>query len=178
MKKFTAMILVLLFVLSFAGSALADTKYNSYKHSLWGYTLEYPASYQFAGEGTGLSDAVSFIAADGDNFNVAGMYIGERYSAEELLEQLMPSLLQEYKSVMPGIKFLVEGDIYEAGGKKYAMVAYSWNSDGTDVIGVQFCNCDNGALFYITYTSCEAANTAQFVKDFGEFAHVLKTFVY
>lgn len=200
MKKVLSLVLALVFALSLC--AFGEAGYVAYNHS-GKYSLEYPegwlmidakniasllndtsVAYNYNVDVSAYTqqilgnDMVMFSTPSGNNFNVVSQYIGQRYSAEDLIDELVPALLAQYEQIMPGVEIVVKGDIREAGGKEYAYVVYSWNNGYNDLIGAQYINCDSGTLYYLTFTFGSSNNIVEYLKTFNMFEHALESFKY
>lgn len=204
MKKIFAAILALLMTLSFAGALAEPAytaEYATYVHPELGYTFECPAEWYIIDAETiemifdapetaqmfqgvdlesykqqiELTYMAMFMSPDGiANFNITAQNIGVPFSAEVLVEQLMPSLISQYQQLMPGVQFIEPGCVEEVEGKEYANLMYMWDN-GSQLIGAQFAACETGTLYMLTF-SCPINDPELFEAYSIEFDHVLATF--
>ena len=201
MKKIFCLILTAVLCVSFCMTAFAADQYSAYTHKTQGYSLEYPSDWlvldtetvsavlkdagnqaayanidiEAYAQSITSSDMVMFMKADGDNMSVVSQYIGQAFSADALVKELAGALVNQYKQLMPGAEFIVEGDVFEIEGREFAYIMYSWNNGYTDVLGIQAMNCDSGSLFYFTLTCDDTENTVEFIRNFRLFEHMMET---
>ncbi|MBQ3168736.1 MAG: hypothetical protein IJB25_09215 [Clostridia bacterium] len=196
MKKLVALMLILVFALSLAASA--EMPLSHYTHPTKGYSHVYPTEWltldpesigallegvsadnayahidlNAYAEQIRTSDMSMFINPNGDNFNVVSLNIGMPYTAQQLVELLMPSLVEQMAAIMNGAEFMVEGDVCKFGDNEYAYVLYNWNG----ILGAQYCICESGTLYYITLTSNQVNDTWAYLEIQKMFEKVLASF--
>lgn len=196
MKKLLAMVLVLVFALSLTASA--EFTYGNYTHPTQGYSIVYPQEWLLMDNETIVSlinnpsmaqefshidfgayiqqiqssDMAMFMNENGDNFNVTSVYIGAPFTADQLVEYLMPDLVEQFKSIMPSIEMLVSGDTAVFGDTEFAYVLYTYEG----MIGAQYCICESGTLYYLTLTCNQINDTLEYLKVQKMFEKVLESF--
>ncbi|MBR2222694.1 MAG: hypothetical protein IJ973_00055 [Christensenellaceae bacterium] len=198
MKKVLSLILALALIFSLSSMAVGETAMVTYRHPTLGYSLKAPADWLYL-DSENIATLVSdpsvaksfpninisayadqcvknqmtmFIQPSGVNFNVVSEYVGRAYSAEDLVDLLLPNLRQQYEQVFGVVDFIVEGEVFKAGDHEYAYVMYV----SGDVIGAQYCLCESGRLYYLTLTTNSSLNTLEYIQVEKMFDKVLASF--
>lgn len=158
----------------------AAVEYSTYTNETQGYSIDYPSNWTLLSRGTidnlmqvltsgsvpgidatafeayktqieGL-DAAMMLAADGANLSVIGQDLGLEVTNELFIQMILPTMLEQFPVMYPGIELVDEGSTVTAGEREFVKIAGSLEMMGSKAQVEQYYACIGKTLYILTFT--------------------------
>lgn len=162
-------------------------EYSTYTNETQGYSIDYPSNWTLLSKGTinsvmqmvtdgkipgvdstmfeaykaqieGL-DMAMMLAADGTNINVVGQDLGIEVTNELFAQMVLPTVLDQYPAMFPGIELVDKGSAVTAGEHEFMRIAGSLEMLGVKSQIEQYYTCKGKTMYVLTFTQPEASAT-------------------